>query len=359
MKFNSIRRLIVVFCVLLSFGPYACAQSPVGKLTQTLPTRNQTSPIVGFKVSLSPANAKPGETVTLSIDTSVQDGWHIYPVHFGGETPSWYPTKIEFESAGLEAIDSTFNCSVEPKSAQLGEDTQLHHEGKFSWTRKFRVKEGIRSYSGSGAIAFQVCDETKCLPPKTLAFDLSTTNKSELQQAVDQYEWAGEAIQVELEKCKLTRPKVKISIASVLFSSGNPQDRLSLKGTLKLENGKSYTVYFPGSRIYTLENDGSGNTRLENSATYISIDHDGDGVISDWESHASNLPIRIDDQMYRVTELNKKEKKFAIRRVAAPLSGSIVGHRCPPFKLTSLDGETISDKSILGKVTILDIWAVT
>ena len=42
-----------------------------------------------------------------------------------------------------------------------------------------------------------------------------------------------------------------------------------------------------------------------------------------------------------------------------PLRGSLVGYRCPDFEFTALDGSVVSNTSILGKTTILDIWAVT
>ena len=45
--------------------------------------------------------------------------------------------------------------------------------------------------------------------------------------------------------------------------------------------------------------------------------------------------------------------------IDVPLTGSVLNRRCPEFEFTTVDGQTVSNKSILGKVTILDIWAVT
>ena len=50
---------------------------------------------------------------------------------------------------------------------------------------------------------------------------------------------------------------------------------------------------------------------------------------------------------------------MTIQELDIPLKGSLVGFRCPDFELKALDGSVVSNKSILGKTTILDIWAVT
>jgi len=94
-------------------------------------------------------------------------------------------------------------------------------------------------------------------------------------------------------------------------------------------------------------------------ADYFSIDHDGDGEISENESFASNRPFRVGDEMFQVTGVDKENLKLTIQKIAAPLSGTIVGRKCPPFEFTTVDGKKITDQSILGKVTFLDVWAVT
>ena len=63
--------------------------------------------------------------------------------------------------------------------------------------------------------------------------------------------------------------------------------------------------------------------------------------------------------MLKILQLDKEKEAMTIQRVDVPLTGTIVGQPCPPFEYQTVDGKTISNKSILGKVTILDIWAVT
>ena len=122
-------------------------------------------------------------------------------------------------------------------------------------------------------------------------------------------------------------------------------------------DGHAVAVYLPKRTKYNLKNTASGNTRFENTATYVSIDQDGDQEIADHESAAVNRPIRIRNSMYQVTSLDLNSITF--QQIDVPLSGVVLNQKCPPFRYTSTSGEVITDKSILGMVTILDIWAVT
>jgi len=63
--------------------------------------------------------------------------------------------------------------------------------------------------------------------------------------------------------------------------------------------------------------------------------------------------------MFQVTGINIQSKTMTLQQIDVPLTGSVLNRRCPEFEFTTVDGQTVSDKSILGKVTILDIWAVT
>ena len=63
--------------------------------------------------------------------------------------------------------------------------------------------------------------------------------------------------------------------------------------------------------------------------------------------------------MYRITKIELDEKTLTLQQVDVPLKGSLVGFRCPKFKFTTLNGQIISNETIRGKTTILDIWAVS
>lgn len=362
--------LLALLVFLVQADPMACAQEALagdGKvaarpentaddaLRVKLPTGEQNSPAAKFEVALSPSSAKSGDVVTVTIETVIKDGWHICSVD--EQDGAGLPTKIQIDAANLEPIDQAFEPSVAPGALTIGEQTQHIQSGSFSWTRKYRMGEGgIRSISGS--IKFVACNEKNCLPPKELDFSLTAVPKksSPIVEAEPQFEAIGKPIEIALEACSVKRPKAKLSLLGVLF--GSRTEKLSLKGTAALGE-EELTIYLPKKRKYTLKNTGAGNTRFENTSTYFSIDQDQDGVIGASESLAANRPFRVADLMYQITRIDQDSAKLTVQQVAAPLSGTIVGRKVAPFELTTVDGEKITHESVLGKVTFLDVWAVT
>ncbi len=307
----------------------------------------------------------------LSIQAAIKKGWHIGAIATEGDSVG-FPTQIEFTPTGLELIDPEFVSNTQAIKQDVGTGTQLLKDGEFQWTRRYRVSAQGKSYSGTGFIRFQACDDEKCLPPQKVEF---TLNKSDLaastSAAIPSQEQAngssapntvkdiGEPIVLDLEPCDLTRPRPQIGNPLSIIVFGPPTDKMVWKATLTRGPDAGVAIYLPKAEQYSLQNTGSDETRFSNTSTYISIDQDGNGALADWEFAATNRPIRIHNSMYRVTEINVQSKKIALQQIDAPLQGSIVGFRCPDFEYRALDGSTISNKTILGKITILDIWAVT
>jgi suppressor for copper-sensitivity B len=125
------------------------------------------------KITLEPASAKAGDVVTVKVALDLPTGSYTYSTSkgFSGRT------KFEIKTAtGVEPVDADFVASVKPKSkndAQLGAVVETH-EGKITWTRRFRVKAGTSpaSIEIAGEMRYQVCDATSCRP-KNQAFALS------------------------------------------------------------------------------------------------------------------------------------------------------------------------------------------
>ena len=320
-----------------------------------LPTEDQRSPAASFEVSIAPATAKPGDEVTLKVAARIADGWHIYPVELPKDAAG-LATEIKLEGDNLSATGKGFVPSSKPEVVSKDGLTVASHHGEISWTRKYTVsKSGISQVSGS--IEFQVCNEESCLPPKTLKFNLKAprSRRRPTAKVKPSHPVIGAPIVVELAKCRSTRPKAKLSLLGVLF--GSQTETLSLKGVFQHE-GKDVSIYLPAVRKFRLIST-SGHTRVESNATYLSIDHDSNGTIEDWESFSAHRPFRVADSMYQVTEIDADQNRLTLCRVDTPISGSIVGRKIAPFSLTTLDGQVVSDKSIVGKVTLLDVWAVT
>ena len=323
-----------------------------------------STPQVQFSVSLSPKDAFPGDEVTLTIKTTIDSGWHIYGIE-DDDSAGGLPTKIRVRSRSLQPLEDVFTPSTAPSEVDVHDEKQKQHSGEFEWTRKFKVKPRIENYFASGSITFQACNETSCLPPKKVTFraglkpgvarDYGPPKPASRKISETTI---GEPIVVALEACEATRPKVSLSIADI-FAGGLAKDELVLRGSIDVD-GKKTDVYLPKSRRYKLTNSEIGETRFSNNSTYASLDYDGDGNLDAAEHAACNRPIRVLDSMFQVTEIHPTKRTMTFQQVDVPLSGSILNRRCPDFEFKTIDGETtIDNKSILGKVTILDIWAVT
>ena len=378
---SALSLLALVAIAIVAPSAHAVSESPVpveevhdSLYSVKLPTAKQVSPKVSFVVSLSPTDAKPGATVTLTVEAVIQSGWHISAV--GGEqgdSPS-LPTSIEFEARGLTPIDKGFSPSVEPSLVKIGNRTHLQHTGSLSWQRKYRVTAQSTDYSGTGSIRFQVCDEDACLPPNNLAFTLGAEAKVQPVPAKlpgVARKTVGDPITIVLAEANLERNLINTTelvtadpeedwddYVKQLMASMNAKEALTLVGSFQ-QDGSSVALYLAEQEEYSLVNTGNGETNFENTSTYISIDHNGDGQIVDYESVASNLPIRLFDSMFLVTEISKSKKTITLQQIDIPLSGAVLNRRCPDFQYETIDGQIISNESIRGTTTILDIWAVT
>lgn len=329
------------------------AQSPY---SVELPTTNQTSPLARFNIELSPGNAKPGEIVTLKINASVAKSWHIYPIASSDKAAEakGMPTVIEFNPRGLEPVDKAFIQNE--RTPDSG-----YFEGEFGWIRKYRVSENANAYSGSGSVKYQACDDSKCVPPKTLDFRIGIASDNEAVKTKSKSaQPLANTIKLITEPCQLTRPQAKFAMDGIsIFSMPNMDpDPLVKKCEIEVQ-GKKINIYLPKAESYSIENTDSDNTKFGNTSTYISIDQNSNGKLEESESTPANLPVRILDTMYSVVAIAKDGSSISLVQTDGPLHGVVVNRRCPEFSFASVNGETISDKSILGKVTVLDIWAVT
>ncbi|XZE21747.1 TlpA family protein disulfide reductase [Pirellulaceae bacterium SH449] len=339
------------------------AQDSVHSLKKSLEKHLQPPhSVASFIVSLSPANASVGEEVTLEFRVSINKGWHIGATTVLQDSVG-FPTEIEFVPTGLEPIEREFECSVEPSKLTLAAGTQLLMDGEFSWTRKFCVTSTNADYGGSGSVRFQACDDTKCLPPQTIPFDLGIAqSKAPTQNAPDATSperFLGDPIVLTLEKCELTRTRPQLGNIVSILVFGRPTEKMVWKGTFSSGPNRSVAIYLPKTRKYSLSNTGSDGTIVNNTATYVSVDQNGDGELADWEACGANRPIRIRDTMYRIKDIDTDKMTLTLQQLDMPLKGSLIGFRCPDFEYTTVDGASISNKSILGKVTVLDIWAVS
>ncbi len=124
-----------------------------------------------YEAQIVPAEAKPGDEVTLQLTATIAEGWHTYsltqPV-LGGS-----PTVIKIEDAGgLKVLGKEFTANRPPN---VREDTIgkakfrfEEYEGKITFSRRLQVPNDIAAGEVvvTGEILHQVCKNV-CLPGKT------------------------------------------------------------------------------------------------------------------------------------------------------------------------------------------------
>ena len=155
--FNPIRRLgmtsltLQVVCFLY-FAGAVTAQNPVS-----------------LSIDVKPVKVKAGDKLTAHISASIGGGWHMYSVSQGGGGP--FPTKITVVdgvikgagsvrgSAAKRAMDSNFGIITETYSGSAAFTVPLVVVAS--------VQPGPTTVSVN--VRYQVCNETTCLPPKTVA----------------------------------------------------------------------------------------------------------------------------------------------------------------------------------------------
>jgi thiol:disulfide interchange protein DsbD len=135
---------------------------------------------VSLTFRLMPEDARPGETVKMTVRMRLDKGWHVY-AQSQEEGPGGTPAFFDLQSfQGLVAVDEGgFQADQKPeiKETKLAEtltvEQHLFHD-EVTWTRTFEVAEdaGQTGFGIQGEFQYQVCTEKKCLPPERFPFAL-------------------------------------------------------------------------------------------------------------------------------------------------------------------------------------------
>ena len=144
--FNTLAVLLVV----AGFATAGFAQNPVS-----------------LSMSVSPASMPSGGTGTAKITASIEGGWYMYSISQGPGGP--IPTRIAlgegpFKAAGLSGprpkvkLDPNFGINTET------------YAGSAAFNLRFTVAAGTPEgpQTLNASVRYQVCNDTVCLPPKTV-----------------------------------------------------------------------------------------------------------------------------------------------------------------------------------------------
>jgi len=141
--------------------------------------QQQAQQLNPVKWSLSaPASARPGERFEATLTATVDEGWHLYSLRplEGGPIPTdvAVPPPQQFRMIGqidapvpLSAHEEAFGMSVE------------FYFGEVEFVLPIEVSRNAKPGKQKLSVTarYQACDNTQCLPPKTVRAESAVTIK--------------------------------------------------------------------------------------------------------------------------------------------------------------------------------------
>jgi hypothetical protein len=124
--------------------------------------------------TFEPAEAKPGQTVTLKLTVELTDGYHTYPLVQTDKKAAAMVNKLTFPAAGTVVFVGE---ASDPANAELKAEPLLGIEamkictGVVVYERKAVVSPSAKAGKVTVKLpkfVVSVCDKDNCFPPKTL-----------------------------------------------------------------------------------------------------------------------------------------------------------------------------------------------
>ena len=156
--------LTLAFMGILEAG-FSCA-SPAGKAPQT-------EQVVEVKTLLSQDGVRPGELIKAAIILAVQPGYHI-----NNNAPNdefLFATTLTFDdNPNLEVVETYYPAGHRGRFA-YSQTELIVYEGEAVLGAVIKAKAGIPPVplKLKGTLSYQACDNTSCMPPKDLAFEIT------------------------------------------------------------------------------------------------------------------------------------------------------------------------------------------
>ena len=157
---------LLAFSVFLACASAAFGQADKGK-----------DAIQKVEAVFEPAEAKPGQTVTLKLTVKLAVGYHTYPIVQLAPEAKYSTNSIAFPKDGPVVFVAETMDPLGPKTKKVEDYDLLVYPGGGTWERKAVVPPTAKAGATTSKVKFKllVCDEDACFPPKT--FDLEATLK--------------------------------------------------------------------------------------------------------------------------------------------------------------------------------------
>ncbi|MCY2955677.1 MAG: protein-disulfide reductase DsbD family protein [Planctomycetota bacterium] len=142
----------------------------------SLGRQNQTGDSkLTIKARVEPAQARPGETVRLTIAVEVAEHWHVY----GSQETTGLPVRLEIrDAAKLSGLNFDALPVVPPGELHADSVVQQYWlSGAFAITQDISVAmdAALGGRSITGVFNYSVCNENSCLSPSAVPFTVPLT----------------------------------------------------------------------------------------------------------------------------------------------------------------------------------------
>jgi DsbC/DsbD-like thiol-disulfide interchange protein len=142
-------------------------------LAAPIPAQPAKDAVKKVEAVFEPAEAKPGQTVTLKIVVELADGYHTYPVVQPAAEARYSVNTIAFPNDGPVVFVGETVDPVGPKTKKGEDHEYLVYPGGGTWVRKAVVSPSAKAGPTTARVKvkLQVCDEDRCFPPKTVELE--------------------------------------------------------------------------------------------------------------------------------------------------------------------------------------------
>jgi DsbC/DsbD-like thiol-disulfide interchange protein len=133
------------------------------------PAQSAKDAVKKVEAVFEPAEAKPGQTVTLKITVELADGYYTYPTVQPAPEGKYSTNSLVLPTGGpIVFVDKTVDPAG-PKTKRIEDYDLFTYPGGGTWTRKAVVAPSTKPGAATAKVKFKllVCEEDRCFPPKT------------------------------------------------------------------------------------------------------------------------------------------------------------------------------------------------
>jgi Disulphide bond corrector protein DsbC len=113
------------------------------------------------------------KTFEIHLTANIQSGWHLYSQNQPDDAIA-IPTTVKINNNPLLKLDGKIKevGSMEKYKDKVLGISAHQYSNKVDFVQMVKMKSNAKT-NVSGSVEFQTCDDKKCLPPKTINFNIA------------------------------------------------------------------------------------------------------------------------------------------------------------------------------------------